>query len=266
MKNILLLIHDDAGQEARFQAALDVVRALDGHLTCLDLSILPVAPNVYTPDSMVVLLEEERTRESANRVRVEARLAEEDVPWDWIDITGEAAQCITDAAGLADLIVVSRRLEDFPLPDTVEIASEVILKSRKPVLAVPDNIDRFRLTSRALVAWDGSSQASAALRAAVPLLAFAEDVTLLEITDGTVSEPAETAAQYLSRHGIEPIIERAWPDGRKVGEVILDTIERSAAAWLVMGAFGHSRTREWLFGGATRTLLCHSPVPVFLAH
>ena len=78
MKNILLLVHDDAGQEARFQASLDVCRALGGHLACLDVAILPkVTGDMYGATAM--LLADERERESANRTKLESRLAAEDV-------------------------------------------------------------------------------------------------------------------------------------------------------------------------------------------
>src|ERR1700761_6732598 len=116
MKNVLLVIHDDVGQEARYQAALDLVRMLDGHLTCLDVAEYPaMVGDGYGVAAM--LLDEERQREATNRSRPEKRLAVESLPWNWIDTTGSFATCIADAAGLADVIVVNRRLDSFPIPD-----------------------------------------------------------------------------------------------------------------------------------------------------
>lgn len=267
MKNVLLLAHDDAGQEARLQAALDLTRALQGHLTCVDVSMLPVPPGDYfTGDTMGVLLDIEQKRETANRSRLEARIAHEDVAWDWIDVTGDPVPCIEDAAQLADIIVVSRRLDSSLMPDTLEIASDLIVKSGKPVLAVPEQSARLDVVGRVLIAWDGSREASAALQTAVPLLRLAGDARILEIDDGSLQAPAEEAAAYLSRHGIEPEIERRVAGQTPVDEILLAAVMLEAPAYVVMGGFGHSRAREFIFGGVTRSMLSHSPVPVLLSH
>ncbi|MBV5269708.1 MAG: hypothetical protein JZU55_07135, partial [Afipia sp.] len=88
MKNVLVLMHDDAGQEARFQCALDLVRALDGHLTCLDVSILPTMADDYALfGGAALLMADEESVERANRARMEGRLAVEGMPYDWLDVT-----------------------------------------------------------------------------------------------------------------------------------------------------------------------------------
>ena len=267
MKNILLIVHDDAGQEARLQAALDVTRALEGHLTCLDVSIMPVlVGNYYDGDGAAMILADERAREATNQQRLEARLAHEDVSWDWIDAIGGLAPCVTDAAGMADLIVVNRRLDGFPTPDMRAAAGEIIVKSGRPILAVPDTAKGFDAVGAALVAWDGSACAMAALHAAVPLLRLAGSVILLEIDDGSIASSAEEAAAYLSRHGIHAVIRRVPCQDRKPSDVLLEQVRGGGVAYVVMGGFGHLRLIEALFGGVTRKMLTESPVPVFLAH
>lgn len=267
MKNILLLVHDDAGQEARFQAALDVGRAVEGHLSCLDVTILPALVGTdYVGDAgFGMLLDDERERETANRTKLEARLAHEDLPWDWTDATGQIAQCLETACALADLIVVNRQLDAFPLPDMRTVAGELILGADAPILAVPDTLKRLDLES-ALVAWDGSSASAAALRAAVPLLRHARHVTIIEAQDQSVRSPAEDAATYLSRHDIHARIERVEPGDRTAADALLARAGSGAFSYIVMGGFGHLRFVEALFGGVTRTMLTKSPIPVFLAH
>jgi nucleotide-binding universal stress UspA family protein len=267
MKNILLLAHDDAGQEARFQAAVDVGRAVEGHLTCLDVSIMPaMLGSDYAGDLGVgVLLADEVQRENANRTRLEARLQVEDVPWDWVEMTGEIAPCLKERSALADLIVVNRQLDDFPLPDMRTAAGELVVKSGKPILAVPQDLKRLDL-SRALVAWDGSPCSAAALRAAVPLLRLAEQVTLFEVEDGSVHAPAEDAAAYLSRYDIRAAVRREPPGLGKTADLIVQHALNAGAGYIVMGGFGHLRFVEAMVGGTTRALLSHSPLPLFLAH
>jgi len=267
MKTILLLIHDDAGQEARLQCALDVVRAVGGHLHCLDVSLLPALPDcIVDGPALALLMTDERTREDANKTAVERRLSHEDVAWSWTDATGDFAGCIGEAAVLADLVVLNRKLDSFPFPDIRATAGDVLLRSGKPILAVPDKARGFAAAGRALVAWDGSPCAAAALRTAVPLLSFAAEVILLEIDDGSIHVPAEEAAEYLSRHDIHARIVHDFALSQSPAKVLLVGIEVQRADYVVMGAYGHKRAAEAIFGGVTRCMLSESPVPVLLAH
>ncbi|WP_404710387.1 universal stress protein [Sphingomonas sp. MMS24-J13] len=267
MKNILVLMHDDPGQEARLQAALDVTRALEGHLTCVDVAIMPILMgDFYSGAGEAMLLEDERTRESDNRAAIEARLAHEQISWNWIETTGAIAPSLVDQAGLADLIVVNRKLDAAPLPDMLAATSEVAVKAGKPILAVPDLSRGINLSGTALICWDGSPACDAALQAAIPLLRFAETVTLNTVDDGSIATPPEDAASYLSRHGISAVIRRETAAHGKAAALIFDAIHLLKADYVVMGGFGHGRLTEALFGGVSRAMLSGSPVPVFLAH
>lgn len=267
MKTILLLIHDDEGQESRLQAALDVARAVNGHLRCLDVSILPAMITAYDGGmGEAQLLTAEQERETANKARLEDRLAQEDVSWDWIDVCGQLPALILEAASLCDLIVVSRRLDEFPLPDMLRAASEVIVKSGMPVLAVPPSSRGFRVAGHALIAWNGSASATAAMRAALPLLRLAAKVTLHEYCDGTILIPAEDAATWLSREGVHAeIVREAFVSDLVADRLCAETRSRRID-YMVLGGFGHSRLREALLGGVTRQLLSESAVPLLLAH
>ena len=166
---------------------------------------------------------------------------------------------------LADLIVVSRQLEDFPLPDMRHVAGDLVVKSGKPVLAVPDYAEGLAVAETALVAWDGSHTAAAALRAAVPLLQLAGKVVVLQFSEPDNDALVEDAAIYLSRHGVHAVIRRERPEG-KIGDALIAEAASGRYAYVVMGGFGHLRFVEGLFGGVTRTMLTKSPIPVFLAH
>jgi nucleotide-binding universal stress UspA family protein len=266
MKNILLLIHDDGGEEARLQAALDITRAFEGHLTCLDVSMTPVLVDDAFSGGMGVamILAEERVTEAANAHAIKRRLAGEDIAWTWVEATGTPAPRFEDVAILQELIVVNRRLEDFPWPNMPAMAGEAMLKARKPVLAVPE-ARGVNVGGRALVAWDGSPHADAALQAALPFLRRAARVVLLEVADRSVKVPAEEAARFLSRHGIASVVVRkSVPEA--VEDAILSEIDHLCADYVVMGGYGHSRAFEAVFGGVTRKMLSEAPVPVLFAH
>ncbi|WP_010162380.1 universal stress protein [Sphingomonas sp. PAMC 26617] len=267
MKNILVLVHDDEGQEARLQVALDLVRGLGGHLTCVDVVAVPLFVGDYLgAGGDALLLADEQQRESRNAIALKSRLVQEDVPHDWRDATGDPASCVRAAAKLADLIVVNRRLDEGWYPDMTGIAGDLVLKSRKPVMAVPETANRLDVSGHAVVAWDGSDSAEAALRAAVPLLALAASVTVVQIDDGSVSVPATEAAEYLARHDIHAEVQIETGKRRTVADILATVLRSRDAAYLVMGGFDRARWVESLFGGVTATMLKGCPVPVLMAH
>lgn len=267
MKNVLVLLHDDDGQVARLQAALDLVRATDGHLTCLDVAALPaIAADPYSSDATVMLLADERARESRNLAEVTRRLEREDIAFDVKEVTGDFAPAIEAAAALADVIVVNRAFDTFARSDLSALAADLIVKSGKPVLAVPQDCPALRAGGKALVAWDGSPSCVAALQAAAPLLKVAESVILLQVDEAADEASAREAAAYLSRHGAHPLLRFERARGRRIEEILLTEIKDRGSDYVVMGGFGHGRLREALFGGVTRQLLRESPVPLFIVH
>ena len=265
MKNILLLVHNDDGQEARLQTALDLTRALEGHLTCIDVTACPpIAGDLAFGIGETVVLIDEQESEARNKVAMTARLAQEDVSWDWIDATGEIANCVLKAATLADMIVLNRALDEFPLPDMRSITSSILMHARKPVVAVPQTQTRFEL-GRALIAWDGGTAVADTMRACVPLLALASEVCIFMARDGTSTVEPDEAAEYLSRHGIHTIVRVIHQGRHSVDGLIVDECARWRADYILMGAYSHGRLLE-AFGGVTRRMLARSSLPLVLGH
>ncbi|WP_231478089.1 universal stress protein [Sphingomonas sp. UNC305MFCol5.2] len=209
---------------------------------------------------------DEQVREQGNRAQMEARLKTEGVSYDWADETGFLSPTVCDSVGLADVIVLNRELDTIAYPDMRDLVGDAVLRTGKPIVAVPEAGRGFDVFGPALIAWDGSPEAVAALQAATPLLAKARSVAILEVDDGSIRLPAEHAAGYLSRHDIKPMIRRENSLIDLPSTVILDTIGATGATWLVMGGFGHSRFVEACFGGVSRRVLKECPVPLFLAH
>ena len=267
MKNVLLLVHDDSGQEARLQGALDATRALGGHLTCLHVTEFgPDVGDSYGMAGSVMLLDINREIEAKHRAAIEKRLAAEDVSFDWIEVTAGIQLALEEGSALADLIVVNAELGDLFHQAVRKLVERLVVKSGKPLLAVPD-VRGFTPADPALVAWDGSKPASAALRAAVPLLQMSNSVTIYEVEVGSEADSAESAAEYLSRHGIHAeILREEGRDADFVEPLLLAKMESGRFGWAVMGAFSKSRMREALFGGTTRRMLRDAPIPLVIAH
>lgn len=267
MKNILMLAHDDAGQEARLQAALDVARRFEAHLSMLDVAIVPeVVGNFYGGIGKAILVQDEFEQEARNQTRLEARLAVEQVPWTYLASTDRLVRAIADAAVFADLVVLNRDLDFLLMPDMGATVGDTLARTRVPTLAVGYEDGGIELEGRAIVAWDGSTTAVAAVKAAVPFLRQSADVLIYVADDGSIELPPADAALYLSRHGIRTTIQCDKAVGRRPSEMVLEQVERTAASYLVMGGYGHSPMVERLVGGMTRRMMSKSPVPLLLAH
>jgi len=266
VKNVAVLIHADAGQESRLQAALDLVRGLHGHLIAIDVTAMPpIAEDpVIGPTTLAGYITEELAVQDDNRARIKARLLIEDAPWTLAECMGDVASCLASHTALTDLVVINTVFDGFPGGDMDGVVASM-LRLNRPVLAVPSATRGIALQGTALVAWDGSDESDAALRAAIPILALAREVRILSIDRGSIKHPPELAASYLSRHGIRPEIMVVPAESGRIGQQILAQALRIEPALIVMGGFGHSRLIETLFGGVTRDLLHNSPYPVFLA-
>lgn len=266
MKTILLYANEDAGLESRLQGALDVARAFDGHLICLQVTPFDAFimgdpfGGVYT---LSAVLEQIRKAEDEHRAALEARLRGEGVSWDWLRYDGAPAQLIVDRSRLSDLIVLSLAGDD---DGPLSLAADVALHARAPVLAIPSDSRSLDCLGAAMVAWNGAHEASQALRLAMPMLRRASSVKIVTVSEDRSEFPATDASTYLARHGVASELHE-WPrNGRTVAEALMDASAVLEAGFIVMGAYGHSRLREAVLGGTTRDMLRHSRVPLLLGH
>ncbi|MPT48598.1 MAG: universal stress protein UspA [Sphingobium sp.] len=263
MKNILLPVHDDEGQEARLQCALDLARTLEGHLNCIGVTMIPmVTADISSGAAQAMLLENEREQESLNRAALEARLGNEDVSWDWTDVVSGMAPALLDASLLSDIIVLNRQLDTPSYIDMHDVTSSVVMKARSPVLAVPETQKGFA-AGRAFIAWDGGEACCYTMRACVPLLKQAEEVCLFTAAEKANGLSPETAARYLSRHAIHATVQVVERGTETPDALILREAEAWKADYVLMGAYGRGRLRE-TFGGVTKRLLASSPLPLIL--
>jgi nucleotide-binding universal stress UspA family protein len=190
------------------------------------------------------------------------------VTHDWLTGEGEAVDIILHTVRLQDLAVVGQGEEasDLLWGPAVQLAL-----SCYPVLIVPRSWRSPEFGRRVLVAWNGSVQAAAAVRRSLPLLRRAGNVTLL-LSDAKSAYPATLRiapldlSAYLRHQGIEAKIVDADFSDADAGEAILRHAKEDGSDLIVMGAYGRSRFQEWVLGGATRHVLEHMTLPVFMAH
>lgn len=267
MKSILLHISDDDGLDTRIGAAVTLARAFGGHVTCLHVTpyneLMVADPLYVTALPADFTAEMERLRLGLKK-RVETILEAQNIGWDWQHRDEPTADAIIRHSVLSDVIVLSLAGTGAASYATSLIGS-VATNARAPILAVPRSGPTFDLKGVVAIAWDGSNEASMALRSSLPLLERAASVHLIEISEKTLPAEVKDGAAYLSRHGIDATTSHRLAGG-DVGHAIIEAAGKMDAALIVMGAYGHSRLNEYLFGGTTRTMLASSPVPLLLAH
>jgi nucleotide-binding universal stress UspA family protein len=169
----------------------------------------------------------------------------------------------------ADLVVLSQTDHNDPVAGAVrDLPGYVILNSARPVLLLPYAGSRERIDGKALVAWDGSLAAARALGHALPLLRGASEVLVAQF-DGAdqigAREQAADLGAWLARHGV---LVRVEPQHRSIdaGNALLSLVADQQASLVVMGGYGHTRFRELVLGGVTRTMLESMTVPILIAH
>jgi len=268
MKTLLLYANDDNGLESRLQAALDLARSFGAHISCLQVTPFDAFimgdpfGGVY---ALPAVVEAVRKAEDEHRARIEARLRMEGVSWDWSRFDGSPAQTTADRSRLCDVIVLSLPGGgDYDGP--LSMVGDVVLHARAPVLAVPQSSPGLDYLGTALIAWNGTFESCIALRFAVPLLAKAAQVRIVTVTEDETEFPATGASEYLARHDIESELHEWRRDGRSMAEALLDAVRTLGGAYVVMGAYGHSRLQESLLGGTTREMIRSGAVPLLFAH
>ena len=172
---------------------------------------------------------------------------------------------LVEYARLRDLTIVS-------VPDSYDqwYAEAIIFGSGRPTLVVPETPPSgpFELNT-VVVAWDFSRSAARAVADAIAVLEKARTVRIVTVTNEKVigtGHSSEELAKNLSRHGIDVIIDLVDAAGRSIGEVLNREVAACKADLLVMGAYGHSRFREFILGGATKSMLSKPLLPILFSH
>jgi nucleotide-binding universal stress UspA family protein len=182
----------------------------------------------------------------------------------------DLASVVLDHARSVDLIVAGQTDPDWEQSPLMDFPERLALESGRPTLVVP-YVGRYREIGRnVVIAWKGARESARAVFDALPLLAGAETVDILEVKerrdDGDSLAPDTTIAASLARHGVKTTVRTSAAADIGIGDEILSRVADAGADLLVMGAYGHSRMRELVFGGATRHLMRYMTVPTLFSH
>jgi nucleotide-binding universal stress UspA family protein len=271
-----ILLHLTADRRSREKAAtaLALAKRFDARVQAL--YTLPFPSQIYymgeyVPPSFIEQQLDE-ARQQAEKVRhqfeQDARLA--GVAVDWAVTEQLPVDALSERGATYDLAVVGQ-----PDPDRDRSANtgidtlpaDLALALGRPVLVVPYIGSYTHVGNTVMVAWNGTREATRAVHDALPLLKAAKSVTILCIDpDAAQSESANALVKHLAHSGIAAKAKHTTSSGMPVGDVLLSALADASADLLVMGAYGHSRLRETVFGGVTATLLDSMTVPVLLSN
>ena len=177
---------------------------------------------------------------------------------------------VAEKARFSDLVVLPLPYGTDKGPELEPVVEAALFEGQAPVVVVPENADLSTPPQRVMIAWNESSEALSAVRAALPMLRAAKSAQIVVIDPPAHgrnrSDPGGSLAQFLSRHGIQAEIDVLSKTMPQVSDILKRQALETGADMIVMGAYGHSRFREAILGGATRNMLTDSRVPVFMAH
>lgn len=276
-KDLLVQIDDTKACATRVEATLDLAGRFDAHVTGLYLVpeiILPVAVEGYiSPDLDADLRRQEQERADAALDRFRQAAEAKDVEFDTRVDRGMIAT-FPDLFGVhsryADLTIIGQTNHNDDVPSTPE-PQNVVLTSGAPVLITPFIGTPKSCGERVMVAWNASCEAARAVRDAMPFLEQSQAVDVVTFRPKSGQEehgelPGANIALHLARHGIRVDVQRLDSTDIDVGDALLSHAADRGSDLLVMGGYGHSRLREFVLGGATRTILRSMTIPVLMAH
>lgn len=277
LKDLLLHVEATSSGEARADYAIALAKADNAHLVALAFAPSGVIPHYGAAEVMIPLPEDflssikaraeaalakVRTKAEAEGVSVETRLIR-GLP---IDQGRQMAVHVRHV----DCAVLGQ-----PEPDEetghLGLIEDCLFGTGRPAVITPRQSGSVIRPQRLMAAWDGSPEATRAFNDALPFMREAGEVAVVVVNPENRpadhgADPGADIALHLARHGVKAKVVQVHERGMPIGEVLLGRAREMGSDMIVMGAYHHSRLREFVIGGATRYVLDHTHVPVFMAH
>ena len=276
-KTILGVVTDPDLVDATVLRAAHLAQGFDAHLDILSFGVDRTQSGYYYAGANAMVLQETLTRASGEAAAlaeaVKKALGTTECRWgveEGVAQLADIGRHVAARARFSDLVVM-------PLPygtgrgiELEPIVEGAMFEGHAPVLVLPDDCVCTASPRRVLLGWNESAEALRAIRAALPILKQADAVHIVVIDPPQHgpdrSDPGGAVGQWLARHGVKAEIDVLSKTLPRVSDVLMRQVSDLDADLVVMGAYGHSRFREAILGGATRNMLEQAKVPVFMAH
>ena len=272
-KTILVHLNGHSRNAQTLRLACELAGRFDSHLAAVYALDRPLFAAVMDPGAAAALtfqVELDAQMQAKSREMVSAAEQQSGLIIEWRATSGNAANNLIVNARHADLLLMTQ--EDFTpmLGLDPSLAAGVVVSAGRPVLLVPYAGEFNSCGASVLIAWNGTRESARAVTDALPLLKKAREINVVSFnpkTDSTWGEiPGADIGLWLTRHGVRVNVRQQKSDEVDVGNQILSLASDLGSDLIVMGAYGHSRTFEFVLGGVTRTLLESMTVPVLMSH
>ncbi|SPF79941.1 universal stress protein [Pseudoprimorskyibacter insulae] len=276
-KTVLTVATDSSLAGSLIDHAETVAAATDAHLDVLCLGVDRTQTGYYYAGANAVVLQEtlERATVDAKALETQARakLAGSQVRWSaehGVTQLADIGRHVASRARFSDLVVLPKPYGKDHGVELEPVIEGAMFEGKAPVLVVPDDVSPTTTPKRVVIGWNEGDEALRTIKAALPILTTADVVHIVVIDPPqhgpNRSDPGGLLSQYLARHGVKPEIDVLSKTMPRVSDILLRHVQDVDADMIVMGAYGHSRFREAILGGATRNMLEQATVPVFMAH
>jgi nucleotide-binding universal stress UspA family protein len=273
-KTIIVGLNDVQRNQALLDAGIKLARKFDAHI--LGLYVIP-AVQIYSSgfESMPVVFEGRRdffqSSSSSVRSSFEGVLSREGIRGEFQLVDSASAHIsntMIERARAADLVLLSQADSTRESMIDEDLVERVALAAGRPTLSIPRQ-GEFQFPELAIVGWNGTRESARAAFDSIPLLKQSKEVHIVWVNPQRDLPPGEVPgadlAEVLSRHGVKAVAE-PLPSELEAGEALSRKVKDSGAELLVMGAYGHARLREFILGGATRSVLSSMECPVLFSH
>jgi nucleotide-binding universal stress UspA family protein len=255
--------------------AVSVAAALRAHLTGIAFiydPIVPISGTGYIPADVI------ESQRADNETAAEAAIKDFTTATDRAGISAEPQMLTASLTGAADQFARMARRFDLaivgqaqPEMSTMEqiIGETTLFESGRPMIMVPYIQKAPFKTDNVIICWDGSRTAARAVADAIPILGKSSRIEIVSVTNERGKEDEIEGAdigQHLARHGLKVDVHRVSRGNIDVADALLSHAADSAADLMVMGGYGHSRLREFVLGGVTRSIFQSMTLPVLLSH
>jgi len=273
-KTILVHLNDSRRAEKVLEPAAQLAVRFNARLIGLHVcSAVPASPIPMASSSLGAIVAAERRNSEAIADIFKHMTTGQSYVAEWqlqkvshLDLAAE----VMGRGRAADLIVAGQTDPEWDLSPVLDFPEHLALESGRPVLIIPYAGRYPTIGRRVVVAWKPARESARAVFDALPLLLGAEIVHILEIKeradDASTLAPDTSIAAALARHGLKPELRTSIAPEISIGDEILSRAADLDADLLVMGAYGHSRLRELIFGGTTRHIARHMTLPTLLSH
>jgi len=276
IKDIVVHVDEGRNHEERVRVASDLASRFDAHLTGVYVKTPAYLPAYVAaqvgPDIIEMQAKAASEAAAGAAERFDAATKRSGLTAEMRVGEGPVDEVLALHARYGDLCVVGQTDPDGDAPaDDVDVPGHVVLYSGRPVLIVPYAGKFENVGKRVLVAWNGSREAARAVNDAMPLLQGASHVTVLAVNpresrDPLGDLPGADISLHFARHGVKVEAAQIVADDIQVGDMLLSRISDGGFDLVIMGAYGRSRLRELVMGGASRHIMHHMTVPIFMAH